>query len=72
MNSTVNEETARLSAEVPLDLHKAARKRAIDEGRPTASLVEDAVRAYLEEVEKNGAPALNGDPDGPSEAQKTA
>lgn len=51
------------------DDHYALRRIALDEGRPAAEIVRQLVREY---VEKNGAPAVNGDPDGPSEAQKSA
>lgn len=37
-----------LFAEVPTDLHKAAKIRAIEEGRAVARLIEDAVRQYLQ------------------------
>lgn len=41
-------ETGVLFARVPLDVHRAARIKAIEEGRPVARLIEEAVRRYLE------------------------
>lgn len=37
-----------LFAAVPPDLHLRARVRALEEGRPVARLIEDAVARYLE------------------------
>lgn len=44
-----------LFAPVPPELHRAARIRAIEEGRAVARLVEDAVRHYLKESPSESA-----------------
>lgn len=47
--------TKTLYAEVPLDLHKRARIRAIEEGRSISALVEDAMERYLADAKKKAS-----------------
>jgi len=51
----VGEETAKTTIDLPRDLWRAAKIRALDEGRDLRSIMIDALKAYLKRPKGGGA-----------------